>query len=122
MSAADKIDKKQCAASLLEDKITIFGEKWHLANTTIEVAFEQLATKSLAAVMLQVIPSFFGKLLEGSSFIYKVEKFLVCLICCAVSHKPAFCSLINCQFHILLVADNDKTDLICELDRLCFTY
>ena len=124
MITALTIDKQQqYAAFLWEDKISIFGERWHLASTAIEVTVGQLAMKSMAAVMLQVILRFFGKISENSLFIStdKHENFLVCRDNCVASHNPAYCSLINCQFNILLIADKNGNDTIGKLGRLCFT-
>ena len=78
----------------------------------------------MVAVMLQVIPSFFQKLCETSLFISTndYEKFLVCRGNCISAHDPAFCFLKNCNFHLLLIADENLIDLLVKLDCVCFTY
>ena len=78
----------------------------------------------MAAVMLQVIPSFFQKFSETSLFISTddYEKFLVSRDYCVAARDPAFCYLKNCKFHLLLIADKDLNDLLVKLDRVCFTY
>ena len=88
------------------------------------VPFCHLVSEAMAAVMLQVIPSFFQKLSETSLFISTDDynKFLVCRHCCVAAHDPAFCCLKNCKFHLLLIADKDLNDLLVKLDRVCFTY
>ena len=88
------------------------------------VPFCHLVSEAMAAVMLQVIPSFFQKFFETSLFISTddYEKFLVCPDYCVAVHDPAFCYLKNCKFHLLLIADKDLKDLLVKLDRVCFTY
>ena len=73
--------------------------------------------------MLHVVPSFFGNFLGIFLFnsTNKYWNFLVCRDYCVAPHDPASCILINCQFHILLIADRDRKDLIGKLDRLCST-
>ena len=50
------------------------------------------------------------------------KNFLICRVSCLASHNPAYCSLINCQFHILLIVDKDRNELIGTLQRLCVTF
>ena len=88
------------------------------------VQFCHLVSEAMAAVMLQVIPSFFQKFPETSLFISTddYEKFLVCRDYCVAAHGPAFCYLKNCKFHLPLIADKELNDLLVKLDRVCFTY
>ena len=57
------------------------------------VPFCHLVSEAMAAVMLQVIPSFIQKFSETSLFISTddYEKFLVCRDYCVAVHDPAFC-------------------------------
>ena len=106
----------------------MFGELWHLAPTYIEIEFGQIGTKFLATVMLQLIPSSFGKISGNfwktlsSVQLIIFENFLVCCDYCVISHNPASCSLINCQLHLVLIADYDRNNLIGMLDCLGFRY
>ena len=88
------------------------------------VPFCHLVSEAMAAVMLQVIPSFFQKFSETSLFCSTDdnEKFLVCRDYWVAAHDPAFCYLKNCKLHLLLIADKDLNDLLVKLDRVCFTY
>ena len=83
-----------------------------------------LVSEAMAALMLQVIPSFFHKFSETSLFISTddYEKFLVCRDYRIAAHDPAFCYLKNCKFHLLVIADKDLNDLLVKLVRVCFTY
>ena len=73
--------------------------------------------------MWQVIPSFLGSFSENFVFnsTDNFENFLVCRNYCVASHSSGSCSLFNCQFHFLSIADKDRNELIGKLDRLCFT-
>ena len=78
----------------------------------------------MAAIMLQAFPRFYTVYSEKSLFISTTlyEKFLICREYCVATHDDATCSLPNCTYHLLLVADKDVDDLIGKLDGLCFTY
>ena len=105
------MDKKQNVAFLLEVKITMFVERWQVANTVIEFAFGKLAANPIAVVMLQVISSFSGKFSEKTLFISSknCKKFLVCRDYCVDSDTPANSSLTICEFHIFLFAEKSGT-------------
>ena len=88
------------------------------------VPFCHLVSEAMAAVLLQVIPSFFQKFSETSLFTSTddYEKFLVYRDHCVAAHYPAFCYLKNCKFHLLLIADKDLVELLVKVDRVCSTY
>ena len=37
-------------------------------------------------------------------------------------HEDSMCTVPNCKYHILLIAEKDKNDLMQKLDTFCFTY
>ena len=88
------------------------------------VAFFDLVSEAMVAVMLEAIVSFFQNFSETSLFVSTddYEKFLVCRDYCVAANDPALCFLKNCKFHLLLFADKDLNDLLVKLDRVCFTY
>ena len=76
----------------------------------------------MAAVMLQVIPSFYTNHSKKSLFISAktYEKYIVCKECCIARHDDKMCSLPNCRYHIILIG-NIK-ELLQKLDAFCFNY
>ena len=75
----------------------------------------------MAAVVLQVIPSFFA----GHSQMFFVvcadtyKKNIVCIDSCVASHTDKTCFVSNCQFHIILLGNVEE--LLKKLDTICFT-
>ena len=76
----------------------------------------------MAAVMLQVIPSFYTIYSKNSLFISAntYEKFIVSKDYCIVRHDDNMCFLPKCRYHILLIG-NIK-ELLLKLDAFCFNY
>ena len=78
----------------------------------------------MAAVMLQVVPSFYSlystKSVHNCANTY--EKYLVSKDYCVAQHEDPMCTVPNCKYHILLIAEKDKNDLMQKLDTFCFTY
>ena len=76
----------------------------------------------MAAVMLQVIPSFFTNYSKNSLFISAntYEKFLVSEEYCIARHDDKMCFLPICRYHIVLIG-NIK-ELLQKLDAFCFNY
>ena len=76
----------------------------------------------MAAVMLQVIPSFYTKFPKNSLFISAntYEKFIVGKEYCIARHDDKMCFLPFCRYHIILIG-NIK-DLLQKLDAFCFNY
>ena len=76
----------------------------------------------MAAVMLQVIPSFYKKYSEDSRFIFANtnENYIVSKEYCIALHDDKMCFLPNCRYHIILI-DNIK-ELLQKLDAFCFNY
>ena len=37
-------------------------------------------------------------------------------------HEDSMCTVPNCKYHILLIEEKDKNDLMQKLDTFCFTY
>ena len=50
------------------------------------------------------------------------EKYLVSKDYCVAQHEDSMCTVPNCKYHILLIAEKDKNDLMQKLDTFCFTY
>ena len=75
-----------------------------------------------AAVMLQVIPSFYTNYSKDSLFISAntYEKFILSEEYCTARHDDKMCFLPNCRYHIILIG-NIK-ELIQKLDEFCFNY
>ena len=76
----------------------------------------------MAAVMLQVIPSFYTNFSRTSLFFAAntYEKYIVSKIYCTACHDDKMCFLPNCRYHIILIG-NIK-ELLQKLDALCFNY
>ena len=76
----------------------------------------------MAAVMLQVIPSFYTIYSKNSLFISAntYENYIVSKEDCIVRHDDKICILPNCRYHILLIG-NIK-ELLRKLDAFCFNY
>ena len=76
----------------------------------------------MAAVMLQVIPSFYTTYSKNSLFISAniYEKYIVSKEYCIARHDDKMCFLPNCRYHIILIG-NFK-ELLQKLDSFCFKY
>ena len=76
----------------------------------------------MAAVMLQVILSFFAeyseKRLYTSAKTYK--KYFVCNDYCVAFHNDRTSFMSNCKFHIIILGNVDE--LLKKLDTFCFIY
>ena len=78
----------------------------------------------MAAVMMQVVPRFYSVYSTKSVHICAntYEKYLVSKDYCVAQHEDSMCTVPNCNYHILLIAEKDKNDLMQKLDTFCFTY
>ena len=76
----------------------------------------------MAAVMLQVIPSFYTNYSKKSLFISAntYEKYIVSKEYCIADHDDKMCFLPNSRYHIILIG-NIK-ELLQKLDAFCFNY
>ena len=76
----------------------------------------------MAAVMLQVIPSFYTSYSKNSLFVSAntYEKLNVIIEYCIVRHDDKMCFLPKCRYHIFLIG-NIK-ELLQKLDAFCFNY
>ena len=76
----------------------------------------------MAAIMLQIIPSFYAKISEKVSlFLQKTfEKYIVCKDYCIAHHDDKTFSSPVCKYHILLLGEDEE--LRHKLDTFCFTY
>ena len=75
----------------------------------------------MAAVMLQVLPSFFAEYSEKCLFISaNTYKIIVCIDYCVAFHNYKTCSVSNCKFHEILVGNFGE--LLKKLDTFCFAY
>ena len=76
----------------------------------------------MAAVMLQVIPSFYTTYSKNSLFISanNYEKYIVSKEYCIARHDDKVCFLLNCRYRNILIG-NIK-DLLHKLDAFCFNY
>ena len=76
----------------------------------------------MAAVMLQVIPSFYTNYSKDSLFISAntYEKFIVSKEYCIAHHDDKMCFLPNCRYHIIL--KGNILELLLKLDAFCFNY
>ena len=84
--------------------------------------FRKRRNNQMAAVMLQVIPSFYTNYSKNSLFISAktYEKFNLSKEFCIGCHDDKMCLLPNCRYHIVLIG-NIK-DLLQKLDAFCFNY
>ena len=75
----------------------------------------------MAAVMLQVIPSFYTNF-SKNSFVSanRYENYVVSKQHCIARHDDKKCFLPNCRYHIILIG-NIK-ELLQKLDAFCFNY
>ena len=80
----------------------------------------------MAAVMLQVIPSFYTNFSRSSLFISanKYEKHFASTEYCFASHDDKFCSLPNsrCRIMLRIGTIGDIKDLPQKFDAFCFNY
>ena len=76
----------------------------------------------MAAVMLQVIPSFYTIYSKNSLFISAntYEKQIVSKEYCISGHDDKMCFLPNCRYHIILIGK--IKELLQKLDAFCFDY
>ena len=76
----------------------------------------------MAAVLLQLISSFYTNYSKNSLFISAntYEKFFVGKEYCFAGHDDKMCFLPNCRYHIILLG-NIK-ELLQKLDAFCFNY
>ena len=76
----------------------------------------------MAAVMLQVIPSFYTNYSKNSLFISAntYEKFIVSKEYCIAGHDDKMCFLPNCRYNI--IPKGNITELLQKLDAFCFNY
>ena len=74
----------------------------------------------MAAVMMQVVPSFHSVYSTKSVHICAntYEKYIVSKDYCVALHEDSKCTVPNCKYHILLIAEKDKSDLMQKLDTL----
>ena len=78
----------------------------------------------MAAVMMQVVPSFYSVYSAKSLHICAntYEKYLVSKVYCVAQHEDSMCTVPNCKYHFLLIEEKDNNDLLQKLDTFCFTY
>ena len=76
----------------------------------------------MAAVMLQVIPSFYGNYTKDSLFVSAntYEKYIVSKDNCIAGHDDKMCLLRNCRSHNILIGN--LKHLLQNLDAFCFNY
>ena len=76
----------------------------------------------MAAVMLQVIPSFYTNYSKNSLVISAntYEKYIVSKEYCIAGHDDKMCLLPNCRYHIILIGNTKE--LLQKLDAFCFNY
>ena len=76
----------------------------------------------MAAVMLQVIPSFYTNCSKNSLFISAntYGKYIVCKEYSIARHDDKMCFLPNCRYHIILIGNIEE--LLQKLDAFCFNY
>ena len=76
----------------------------------------------MAAVILQVIPSFYTNSSKNSFFISAntYAKLIVSKECCIACHDDKMCFLPNCIYHNILIG-NIK-EMLQKLDAFCFNY
>ena len=75
----------------------------------------------MAAVMLQVIASFFAECSEKCSFISAntYKKYIVCNDSCVIFHNDKTCSVSHCKFQILLPGNFEE--LLKKKDTFCLS-
>ena len=74
----------------------------------------------MAAVMLEVIPSFYTNYSKNSPFnsANTYENYIVSKEYCIARHGDKMCFLPNCRYHIILIGNIE--DLLQKLDSFCF--
>ena len=84
--------------------------------------FRKRCNNQMAAVMLQVILSFYTNFSKTSLFISAntYENYIVSQKYCIARHDDKMCFLPNCRHHIILIG-NIK-ELLQKLDAFCFNY
>ena len=85
---------------------------------------QQKHNVQMAAVMMQGIPNFYSLYSRKSVYISATtyEKYLVSKDYGLAQHNDSMCSVPNCKYHILLIAEKDINVLMEKLDTFCFTY
>ena len=85
---------------------------------------QQKHNVQMAAVMMQVVPNFYSVYSTKSVHICAntYEKYLVSKDYCVAQHEDSMCTVPNCKYHILLIAEKDINVLMEKLDTFCFTY
>ena len=84
--------------------------------------FRKQRNIQVAAVLLQVIPSFYTEYLKNSPFISAntYEKLIVSKEYCIARHDDKMCFLPKCRYHIILIGT--FKDMLQKLDAFCFNY
>ena len=84
--------------------------------------FRKRRNNQMAAVMLQVIPSFYTNYSKNSFFISAntYEKFIVSEEYCIARHDDMMCFLPICRYHIILIGS--IKELLQKVDAFCFNY
>ena len=84
--------------------------------------FKTRCSNQMAAVMLQVIPSFYTIYSKNSLFISAntYEKYILSKQYCIALHDDMMCFLPNCRYHNILTGNNK--DLLQKLDAFCFNH
>ena len=84
--------------------------------------FRKRRNNQLAAVLLQVIPSFYTNYSKNSLFISEntYEKYSVCQEYCIARHDDKIGFLPNCRNDIILIGN--LKELLQKLDAFCFNY
>ena len=76
----------------------------------------------MAAVMLQVVPSFYTNYSKNSLFVSAntYENYIVSKEYCIAGHDDKMCFLPNCRYHNFLIGHIEE--LLQKLDAFCFNY
>ena len=106
-------------------KVSCFSESFVQKTTQQKGASAEASLRTggkMAAVMLQVIPSFYTNYSKNSVFVSAntYEKFIVSKEYCIARHDDKMGFLTNCRYHNILLG-NIK-DLLQKLDAVCFNY
>ena len=77
-----------------------------------------------AAVTMQIVPSFYSVSSRKCVhfFANTYETYRVSKDYCVAQHEDSKCTVPNCKYHILRIAEKDKIELMQKLDTFCFTY
>ena len=102
-----------------KEKVSCFPDSFVQKTTQQKGAS---ADGKMAAVMLQVIPSFYTNFPKNSLFISAntYEKFIVSKVYSIARRDDKICFLPNCRYHIILIG-NIK-ELLQNLDAFCFNH